>query len=1311
MSNKDVTFIIPIFNLNKDRLENLKFILSFLLKTDKKIILAEQTNFVESNITDYLTGIVTEQYKDKFRHELYFHSSTLIHKTGIINWAVKNFVETRYAWVSDVDFYMKFESALNTDWNENFIKPYSFAKKLSKEDSEKIIAKNSITVSFSDNKANYISLYSALSFIFDKKVFLEIGGMNESIFGWGQEDVEFNKRLSVIGFAIQELNYKGIHLWHTANVSTPLIEENIKIEKRISDKINNFFDKIYCINLSSRTKRWKNVEKQFRKYNLNVTRFEAINGKNLPKNNILLQSELGCLHSHLEIFKEAKKNNFKKILIFEDDVCFSNDFLQKIECINNISWKILYLGASQHDWSDIKFYKEFYSCKNTLGTFAYAINTENCNIYDILIEEFSKENAPADRILAKIQERYYGDCYTVYPNIAIADVRESDIRPSQNLSIYAQQVKWDLANFSALSLFDKNPSKDKIAFLFLTVGDLHNESRWLNFFKDASDKATIYFHTKHVDKLTQKIAIDNQIEKKVETKWGTFSLIEATNLLIAEALKDEGNKFFVLVSESCIPLYNFNYIYDKIITENKSWIFYYKWKYPQHKNRFLQIKDFELSFDEFYKQSQYLILNRFHAELVWDNPYSSSFITSPVPDEHYYVNVLNKLDKNFKDNTICYPATYVYRASGKYKIENDNYFTTHPIKELFIEKIQKEDARSTFFDVELVKDEQNESLFFRKIDKNTIIHDIPSSFDRDVTFLIKSFNRKDCVINLIKSIRKYYPDTSIVIVDDSVPLLNFDEYPGVKTYNIEFDSGLAAGRNFGITKIHTKYFVLLDDDFEFTAHTNIQHLYNIISKNEDLDILGGQVIENGAAINYFGNFVYDEKNKMIYTEPVYQDMGEYKKCHLILNFFIANTKKIQQHQWDNRQKLAEHTAFFFGYKDKLKVGYVENVSVLHKRHRTEEYASYRKRGDSFFEEWMDRNNITFYINSKNVLKINSKTPLPLEPKKRKSFLVSSLGVKNLSDIDKILRKEKIPYWLQDGTLLGYYREKNFIGHDSDTDIGIMFKDFSVEAIKSLEKIGFKVTSMFGRPEDCLELSLVRFHVKTDIFFYYEEEDYIYHSAFSPKKTGAYENRIDYRYKKFNTKEIDFFEKKFFVPVDELKFILTKYGENWAKPDPTWDWCYSPKNHHETELIVPKDEALKKFENWKTSFKKKKKRVITYGTFDTLHYGHLEILKKAKEFGDYLIVGLSTDKFNSLKGKESKFSYAQRYEWLKSISYVDEIIPETNWEQKENDVKDRNIDVMVMGDDWVGKFDYLPCRVIYLQRTPEISSTKIKSITQ
>jgi len=122
-----------------------------------------------------------------------------------------------------------------------------------------------------------------------------------------------------------------------------------------------------------------------------------------------------------------------------------------------------------------------------------------------------------------------------------------------------------------------------------------------------------------------------------------------------------------------------------------------------------------------------------------------------------------------------------------------------------------------------------------------------------------------------------------------------------------------------------------------------------------------------------------------------------------------------------------------------------------------------------------------------------------------------------------------------------------------------------------------------------------------------------------------------------------------------------------------------------------------------------KKVITYGTFDLLHYGHINLLKRAKEFGDYLIVGLSTNRFNLEKGKECYFSFEERKMLLESVRYVDLVIPEQSWEQKVGDITKYSVDVFVIGDDWKGKFDKLnsQCKVIYLPRTPEISTTKIK----
>lgn len=122
-----------------------------------------------------------------------------------------------------------------------------------------------------------------------------------------------------------------------------------------------------------------------------------------------------------------------------------------------------------------------------------------------------------------------------------------------------------------------------------------------------------------------------------------------------------------------------------------------------------------------------------------------------------------------------------------------------------------------------------------------------------------------------------------------------------------------------------------------------------------------------------------------------------------------------------------------------------------------------------------------------------------------------------------------------------------------------------------------------------------------------------------------------------------------------------------------------------------------------------KKIITYGTFDLLHWGHVELLKRAKALGDYLIVGLSTDEFNALKHKDAYHSFEHRKEILEAIKYVDEVIPEENWEQKVSDVKKYNVDTFVMGSDWTGQFDFLKdyCNVIYLPRTVGISTTKIK----
>lgn len=122
-----------------------------------------------------------------------------------------------------------------------------------------------------------------------------------------------------------------------------------------------------------------------------------------------------------------------------------------------------------------------------------------------------------------------------------------------------------------------------------------------------------------------------------------------------------------------------------------------------------------------------------------------------------------------------------------------------------------------------------------------------------------------------------------------------------------------------------------------------------------------------------------------------------------------------------------------------------------------------------------------------------------------------------------------------------------------------------------------------------------------------------------------------------------------------------------------------------------------------------RRVITYGTYDLLHWGHVRLLKRAKTLGDYLIVALSTDEINEFKGKKAYHNYEERKMMLEALRYVDLVIPEADWEQKRDDIVKYHVDVFAIGDDWEGKFDYLKelCEVVYLPRTEGVSTTKIK----
>lgn len=252
---------------------------------------------------------------------------------------------------------------------------------------------------------------------------------------------------------------------------------------------------------------------------------------------------------------------------------------------------------------------------------------------------------------------------------------------------------------------------------------------------------------------------------------------------------------------------------------------------------------------------------------------------------------------------------------------------------------------------------------------------------KDITFIIKTFERFRCVKRLVKSIYDKYPDANVLIADDSEKsckeyFMNTYTDKNIRVYEIEKDSGLSIGRNYLLDRVRTRYFVLLDDDFVFDNKTDIVKGLTILKEN-DLDILGGyfrnyssvngwfgalkvliqEVIRFELPNNYIGNLNYDETSGTLFADYRIYDFPEYVRTDITHNFFIAKTEVIREkNRWDDELKLQEHTAFFLKAKlNGIKVGFSNLISVKHKPERLKKYNSYRNR--NFVQLFMKKYNI------------------------------------------------------------------------------------------------------------------------------------------------------------------------------------------------------------------------------------------------------------------------------------------------------------------------------------------------------------------
>lgn len=215
--------------------------------------------------------------------------------------------------------------------------------------------------------------------------------------------------------------------------------------------INDYFDNVYVLNLDRRPDRIENIKSKLDLLNIKFERFSAIDGNNITDNEYdftgfiqgkgMLENKyaLACLRSHIEIIKDAKFKGYNRILIFEDDVLISKDINIHLQKLRNIKdWKLLYLGSSQYNWN-VEFIEDFFLSKQSLGTFAYAIDS---SMYDEILNQSVEKSI--DNVLSDMQNKYYGECYTFYPNICVSDVSESDIRSDRDQESHSKRMRWNL---------------------------------------------------------------------------------------------------------------------------------------------------------------------------------------------------------------------------------------------------------------------------------------------------------------------------------------------------------------------------------------------------------------------------------------------------------------------------------------------------------------------------------------------------------------------------------------------------------------------------------------------------------------------------------------------------------------------------------------------------------------------------------------------------------------------------------------------------------------------------------------------------
>lgn len=487
-----------------------------------------------------------------------YENGAEFNKGKAINDGIKSIINPDWILVLDSDIILTGNIDLNKIGDDNF---YTSGRYLCNDyTSYKKWQNNEITIENigkfeKNNEFGFFQLFNFNCIYVNKK-----SPYPESFNDASNSDLEFksyfpNKAkidIDIIHLGEPYKNWKG-------RITDKFISDDIynRLTKRVEVfdfNINEYFDKIYCINLERRKDRWSKVSQQFIQFKINVEKWTAVDGENIsdelfqtfnPKNItgeeasekgiVENKNSIGCLLSHLEVIKDARSKGYKKILIFEDDVIIGDDFLDRIKEIVDINWKLLYVGCSQFNWNKLEYKDNFYLSKNSLGTFGYCLDIST---YDDIISLLENRNniKSVDNLLSDFQNNNYGNCYTIYPNIVISDVSESDIRNTKSIVEYSKIVKWNLDKFNNISYFERIKSTTIII--------------------------PCYGHSKYLEE-----CIDSCLSQSIISGRILVLLMDEDSILMKSKIEKKSNIIKCIISEKMKLSEARNFCVDKIETE------------------------------------------------------------------------------------------------------------------------------------------------------------------------------------------------------------------------------------------------------------------------------------------------------------------------------------------------------------------------------------------------------------------------------------------------------------------------------------------------------------------------------------------------------------------------------------------------------------------------------------------------------------------------------------------------------------------------------------------------------------------------